>query len=131
MSACGLRRPHRLEVTESRLAMVKPTDFGLESAFPRFMDASSKRAMIAVFISFCKISDIMMQITVFLREKSLDWRQGQNDFASPVLEIHQVRAFDSQLEGWKLAFWEDCGDVSAQTLPGCKMQFYTLEVLYL
>jgi hypothetical protein len=131
MSACGLRRLHRLEVTESRLAMVKPTDFGLESAFPRFMDASSKKAMISVFISFCKISDLMMQITVFLRKKSLDWRQGQNDFASPVLEIHQVRAFKSQLEEWELGFRKNCGDASSQTQPGCKMQFYTLEVLYL
>jgi hypothetical protein len=110
--------------------MIKVEDFGLESVFPRFMLPASKNAMMSTFIWFCRLSDIMMAVTIFLKGKSADWQHGMKDFAMPVDEIHQVRAFEAQLEGWRQAYQNECGYPMSQNLPGyCKMQLYTMDII--
>lgn len=142
VTSCGLRSNalniqtniagsrSRLGVTESKLPMFVPLGFGLESAFPRFVDVQSKRRMTSAFIYLCKLSDIMMAITVFTGDKTENMNDSLRAVSEPVMEIHRLRALDAQLMQGQSEFRRDLKQTNMQSLPWySKMQLYNLDIL--
>lgn len=101
MVAVGMRRPERLLKVEALPPLPTEAELGIKDNFSRCIEVARKRAMVKLFLLFCKLSIIMEYIVVFQRRVRYAqlWDAENREL---VQEIEQVVGLDRRLTTWKV-----------------------------
>ncbi|KIW32896.1 uncharacterized protein PV07_04409 [Cladophialophora immunda] len=110
MLATGMRRPHRLHQVQNVRGMLKEEDFGLEALLPSYSSREAKKRMIAVFLAFCRLSEIQADIAEYQSRFrfSRQWEIATTPGISETEEMPTVAKFETRLKEWKRVFEEEC-----------------------